>query len=155
MIKLSTIENPVSWLSGLYYNSITNLKFIEAELELKEESIKKLLEVNTTLYNEIKELNEEIQSQDKQLSGILQDWSNNKDELDEQTKEVTRLKEKIKIMEEMNTELMDENTKLKKDKCIEDLLQLIKKYSEQATSLNPYYLPYPIYNPPYVVTCTC
>lgn len=151
MIKLSTIENPVSWLSDLYYDSISNLKYIETELKRKEENIKKLSEMNTTLDNKIKELNEEIQSQDKQLSGILQDWSNNKDELDEQTKEVTRLKEKIKLMEEMNTELIDENTRLKKDKCIEELLSIIEKYSKQQTYL--YYLPYPIYNPPYVVTC--
>jgi chromosome segregation ATPase len=151
MIKSTLIENHVSWLSDLYYDSISNLKFIEAELKRKEESIKKLSEVNSNLYNDIKELSEEIQSQDKQLSGILQDWSNNKDELDEQTKEVTRLKEKVKLMEEMNAELMEENTRLKKDKCIEDLLQILKKYSGQT---HPHYLPYPIYNPPYVVTCS-
>lgn len=153
MIKLSTIENPVSWLSNLYYDSINNLKFIEAELKCKEEENKKLSKINDNLYNEVKELNKEIQSQDKQMSGILQDWSNNKAELDEQTKEVTRLKEKIKLMEEMNTELIDENTRLKKDKCIEELLSIIEKYSKQQTYL--YYLPYPIYNPPYIGTCTC
>jgi dynactin complex subunit len=90
-----------------------------SELELKKECINELTEVNAGLYNDIKELGEEIQSQDKQLSGVLQDWHNNKLELDEQTKEVKRLKDKIELMSTLNNELQEENLRLK-DKGIYD-----------------------------------
>lgn len=131
---------------------------MKSELANKEEIIKKQIEVirelnkiNSELYNDIKELGEDLQSQDTGIKALVQDWKELREDCAKQTKEVKKLKEekesliqstiklqaKINLMSSMNNELQEEIEELK------------IKYKELW--FTPVLTPY---TPPYIVTCT-
>ena len=135
-----------------------NYKPMQSELENKEEIIKKQIQVirelnkvNSELYNDIKELGEDLQSQDTGIKALVQDWKELREDCAKQTKEVKKLKEekesliqgtiklqaKINLMSSMNNELQEEIEELK------------IKYKELW--FTPVLTPY---TPPYIVTCT-
>ena len=131
---------------------------MKSELANKEEIIKKQIEVirelnkiNSELYNDIKELGEDLQSQDTGIKALVQDWKELREDCAKQTKEVKKLKEekesliqstiklqaKINLMSSMNNELQEEIEELK------------IKYKEL------WFTPIPnSYNPPYVFCST-
>jgi len=132
---------------------------MKSELENKEEIIKKQIEVirelnkiNSELYNDIKELGEDLQSQDTGIKALVQDWKELREDCAKQTKELKSTKDvvqllldRIKLMGEMNNELQVENLRLKnRNKSLED--------TPCIPYINPYTNHYP-YNPPYVF-CT-
>ena len=131
-----------------------NYKPMQSELTNKEEIIKKQIEVikelneaNSSLYNDIKELGEDLQSQDTGIKALIQDWKELREECAKQTKEVQRLNDKIKILSELNDELHKE------------IIGLKIEYKDLY--MTPVFIPYNLtplynspYNPPYIVTCS-
>jgi chromosome segregation ATPase len=112
--RLIVRENPRLWFGFSDTKQFQSPLFpMKSELENKEDIIKKQIQV-------IQELNEEIESQDEELSIVIEDWKALKLECDSQTKKLTAtsqviklLLDKINLMGEMNNELQEENSMLK------------------------------------------
>jgi chromosome segregation ATPase len=166
-------QDSIKYWNELYskYAQYINSKIsTKSELENKEEIIKKQIEVikelneaNSSLYNDIKELGEDLQSQDTGIKALIQDWKELREECAKQTKEVQRLNDKIKILSEMNDELQLENLRLK-NKELDGLLEKAKRDLLSDIPYDPYpvypvqpYYPYPYFiDPinPYKITCS-
>jgi chromosome segregation ATPase len=87
--RLIVRENPRLWFGFSDTKQLQSPLFpMKSELANKEDIIKKQIQV-------IQELNEEIESQDEELSIVIEDWKALKLECDSQTKELARAKDEL------------------------------------------------------------